>query len=66
MGKNLNKEAISEVNKMAQDLSEKALEKDHIPESVRRTAQSELGQKLHDKLFPKLEKTRKDLHKKLV
>ena len=65
LGQEIKKKAISEVNKRAQDLSEKALEKIHIPESVRRAARSELGQKLQEKVISEVGENAQKFTKKL-
>ena len=53
IGQELQKRAISEVNRRAQDVTNKALDKIgvHVPDAVKRAAKSDLGQMLQDKII---------------
>ena len=65
IGQELQRRAISEVEKKAQDLSNKAFDRINLPESVKRAARSELGQKVQEKLISEVGENTEKLRKKI-
>lgn len=57
IGQELQKQALSAINEKVQDVSEKALNKIQLPESVKNAARSELGQQLQNKIISEVGNT---------
>lgn len=65
LGQELKKKALTEVNKKLEEVSNKALEKIHVPENVKQAAKSELGQKLQNKIISEIGENTQKLTNKL-
>ena len=57
IGQELQKQVLSTINEKVQDVSEKALNKIQLPESVKNAARSELGQQLQNKIISEVGNT---------
>ena len=57
IGQELQKQALSAINEKVQDVSEKALNKIQLPESVKNAARSELGQQLQNEIISEVGNT---------
>ena len=57
IGQELQKQALSTINEKVQDVSEKALNKIQLPESIKNAARSELGQQLQNKIISEVGNT---------
>ena len=57
IGQELQKQALSTISEKVQDVSEKALNKIQLPESIKNAARSELGQQLQNKIISEVGNT---------
>ena len=65
IGQEIKKKALLEVNKKVKEVSDKALDKIHVPESIKKAAKSELGQHLQKKIITELGENSQKLTDKL-
>ena len=65
IGQELKKRALLEINKKVQDVSNKALDRIHVPDTVRKAAKSEIGQHLQNKIISEIGQNTQKISDKL-
>ena len=65
IGQELKKRALLEINKKVQDVSNKALGKIHVPDTVKKAAKSDLGQRLQNKIISEIGQSTQKISNKL-